>query len=409
MAAAIRADRRPLAGSERAHGGPEHRVRHLGVGGGRGHPRDHHAVVAVDDGAEIDLARRDAEFRHVGEPELVGCRGAEVPPDQILWCPGDLAPVGAVPEPPGGGSRHQALLAHYAGADLLRDDHAFASETCVYAAIAIDAAARPEEVVDARPGPGVPVRRPHRPHLVLVAAARHPERLQQVLQPMPRPQGFRQGRLLPVGRPVRVGARAFSQDLDRALEHVAPGLEPLDLTPQRPDEPPELVGIVRQVVSVSHRAGHLLAEQAVLPPVEDIPGDPIRLRHLGGRALPGHERHDGVGHPVGRDGTRQRGPAPGRCQLVHPVGKHLVAAGIPERTPGPGIAPPMREVVADRDAPLLLGVPAVAVGRQDPAVLDVLRMPRAQPGPRRVSQLVDHRCAAFVVSHVKLDRAPLLI
>ena len=158
---------------------------------------------------------------------------------------------------------------------------------------------------------------------------------------MPRPQGFRQGRLLPVGRPVRVGARAFSQDLDRALEHVAPGLELLDLAPQRPDEPPELVGIVRRVVSVSHRAGHLLAEQTVLPPVEDIPGDPIRLRHLGGRALPGHERHDGVGHPVGRDGTRQRGPAPGRCQLVHPVGKHLVAAGIPERTPGPGIAPPM--------------------------------------------------------------------
>lgn len=46
----------------------QRRVGHPGVGGRRDRPADRHAVVAVDDWREVDLAGGDAELGDVGHP-----------------------------------------------------------------------------------------------------------------------------------------------------------------------------------------------------------------------------------------------------------------------------------------------------------------------------------------------------
>ena len=70
----------PLAGPGKPDGSLQHGACHLGIGGGRGRPAHDRAVEAVQDRAEVELAGRDRELRHVREPQEVGksCRESPV-------------------------------------------------------------------------------------------------------------------------------------------------------------------------------------------------------------------------------------------------------------------------------------------------------------------------------------------
>lgn len=68
MAAAVGVDDRSLADPECGACLLEHGVGKLGGEVGADGPSDRHAVVAVDDGVEVDLARADAELGDVRDP-----------------------------------------------------------------------------------------------------------------------------------------------------------------------------------------------------------------------------------------------------------------------------------------------------------------------------------------------------
>ncbi len=60
-------------------------------------PGDRHAVVAVDHGRQVRLARGDGKLREVRDPQHVRPFGVEIPVHQVLRGLGQLALVRAVP------------------------------------------------------------------------------------------------------------------------------------------------------------------------------------------------------------------------------------------------------------------------------------------------------------------------
>ncbi len=83
VAAPVGVDDRMLAGLEGGACPFEHAVGQAGVRAGADAPGDGHAVEAVDDRAEIDLAVLGAELGDVGDPQPVGRPGMEVPLDEV--------------------------------------------------------------------------------------------------------------------------------------------------------------------------------------------------------------------------------------------------------------------------------------------------------------------------------------
>ena len=111
VAAAITVDDRLLTVLERGAGVGEHAVVQRRVRARAYRPGDRHAVVAVDHGRQVGLARGDGELREVRDPQHVRPLGVEVAVHQIRRCLGQLALVRAVPlrafE-----QRHQAMPSH---------------------------------------------------------------------------------------------------------------------------------------------------------------------------------------------------------------------------------------------------------------------------------------------------------
>ena len=111
VTAAIGMDDRPVALAERGARVRKHAVGQLGVGARADRLGDGKPVVAVDQGRQVRLARRDAELGQVRHPQHVRPVGVEVAVDQILRSPSELALVRAVAlralE-----QRHHAVLGH---------------------------------------------------------------------------------------------------------------------------------------------------------------------------------------------------------------------------------------------------------------------------------------------------------
>lgn len=68
------------------------------VGARANGPAHHHAVEAIDDRRQVNLAGGDLELCDVREPLLIGCRSLEVAVDDVLWCWTDLPQVRGVSE-----------------------------------------------------------------------------------------------------------------------------------------------------------------------------------------------------------------------------------------------------------------------------------------------------------------------
>ena len=121
------------------------------------------AVEAVDHGAQAALgARRQAELRDVGDPQLVGAARAEAVravrhQRQVGGRRRRLAGVAAPRAPASAPARHQALLAHDAPHDLLRDARAAPPELGPHRPVAARAAERLEDLADHGPEGGVPI------------------------------------------------------------------------------------------------------------------------------------------------------------------------------------------------------------------------------------------------------------
>ena len=104
----------------------EHAVGQRRVRARADRPRDRHAVVAVDHGRQVGLARGDRELREVRDPQHVRPLGVEIPVHQIRRRLGQLALVRAVPfralE-----QGHQAMPGHQSHDPFGRypDTHAF--------------------------------------------------------------------------------------------------------------------------------------------------------------------------------------------------------------------------------------------------------------------------------------------
>lgn len=75
----------------------EHAVGQRRVRARADRPGDRHAVVAVDHGRQVRLARGDGKLREVRDPQHVRPFGVEIPVHQVLRGLGQLALVRAVP------------------------------------------------------------------------------------------------------------------------------------------------------------------------------------------------------------------------------------------------------------------------------------------------------------------------
>ena len=75
----------------------EHAVGQRRVRAGADRPGDRHAVVAVDHGRQVRLARGDGKLREVRDPQHVRPFGVEIPVHQVLRGLSQLALVRAVP------------------------------------------------------------------------------------------------------------------------------------------------------------------------------------------------------------------------------------------------------------------------------------------------------------------------
>lgn len=75
----------------------EHAVGQRRVRAGADRPGDRHAVVAVDHGRQVRLARGDGKLREVRDPQHVRPFGVEIPVHQVLRGFGELALIRAVP------------------------------------------------------------------------------------------------------------------------------------------------------------------------------------------------------------------------------------------------------------------------------------------------------------------------
>ena len=90
-------DDRLLPVPERGARVGEHAVGQRRVRAGADRPGDRHAVVAVDHGRQVRLARGDGKLREVRDPQHVRTLGVEVAVHQVLRRLGQLALVRAVP------------------------------------------------------------------------------------------------------------------------------------------------------------------------------------------------------------------------------------------------------------------------------------------------------------------------
>lgn len=389
VAAAVRVDHEvaALMVRGRVERGPGHGVGHLGVRRRRGRPAHDGAVEAVEHRREAELPRGYRELRHVGEPQEVGKPRLEVLPDLVAGMLRDLPLVGAVaPLRLRLPARLQPLLGHYPPYPALADDVALRLELVVDAAPPVGAVVGVEDGADHLPRLGVPVRGPHRLELVLVARAGHAEGAEELREPPLRPQGLNEQRLLPVRELVcRVGARPFSQELQGALHHVAPDLEPAELLHQLPL--PRLEGVY---------VGLRRPDGLPVPVARDLPcapGPPDERRHGALLLL------EGEGPGLGR-------PALARRQLFDPVGKLLVALGVPQLAPRAGVAAAVLQVVVD-GGPLLLrrvrlGGPAPLVERAPG--LEPFPVPGCELDAGWIAQLPYRRRRLEAVLDVEPDR-----
>ena len=96
-AATVGMDDRLLPVPERGARVGEHAVGQRRVRAGADRPGDRHAVVAVDHGRQVRLARGDGKLREVRDPQHVRPFGVEIPVHQVLRGLGQLALVRAVP------------------------------------------------------------------------------------------------------------------------------------------------------------------------------------------------------------------------------------------------------------------------------------------------------------------------
>ena len=79
MAPAVGVDYWSVAGFRHCLDGCiQHCVDQLSVRARANGSADNHAVEAIDDRRQVDLARRDLELRDIREPFLIGGRGLEV-------------------------------------------------------------------------------------------------------------------------------------------------------------------------------------------------------------------------------------------------------------------------------------------------------------------------------------------
>jgi hypothetical protein len=215
VAAAVGVAERGLARPQRGAGRLQRRVGERGVRARAGRPGDGPAVEEVHDRAQVDLARvvGQAELGDVGDPLLVGGRGAEVvgavlPQGQVGRRLVGLAGVGAVPPPAAQVGGHEAPLAHHGAHHLLAHADAPAPRRLVDEAVAAGAAALLAEdalhLVRDRPPPvGRGVQGLVVP--VLIGTLRDPQGSGEFSQGPSglRPQPVDQQRLLPVRRTAK--------------------------------------------------------------------------------------------------------------------------------------------------------------------------------------------------------------
>ena len=97
VAATVGMDDWFLAVLERGARVGEHAVGQRRVRAGADRPGDRHAVMAVDHGRQVGLARGDGKLREVRDPQHVRPFGVEIPVHQVLRGLGQLALVRAVP------------------------------------------------------------------------------------------------------------------------------------------------------------------------------------------------------------------------------------------------------------------------------------------------------------------------
>ena len=218
VAATVGMDDRLLPVPERGARVGEHAVGQRRVRAGADRPGDRHAVVAVDHGRHVDLARGNRELREVRDPQHVRTLGVEVAVHQVLRRLGQLALVRAVPlralE-----QGHQTMRSHQPHDPFGRYSDAHAFQLQVDPLVPVAPLAVPERLLDQGQQPRVLVRSVHGLDLVVVRAARDADHVQQasgghaeLLTGLSDEDG-----LLAAGQVFRVCARLFSQQLQRAL------------------------------------------------------------------------------------------------------------------------------------------------------------------------------------------------
>ena len=154
--------------------------------------------------------------------------------------------------------------------------------------------------------------------------------------------------------------------------------------------------------------GHVgpLSEQLPLPLAGGTPGRAGLVRDLPCAPGPPDERRDGALPLPEGEGPGLGRPALARRQLFNPVGKPLVALGVPQLAPRVGVAAAVLQAVVDGGPPLLrrvrLGGPAPLVERAPG--LEPFPVPGCEPDAGWMAQLPYRRRRLEAVLDAGLDR-----